>query len=102
MVSEFLTDLGELRDALRKAGADPAAIDAAIVKLVDDVDFALLIPGPVGALVETIDDPLAKLGIAAKVSSLFRRKERVRKQRRANQPDPVDDADAPTEDRAGN
>ena len=105
-VAEFLSDLAELRGELRKHGVQPAVLDAAIVKLVDDVDFALLIPGPIGLLVETLDDPLAKLGLAVKISSLFARKARVRKQRRANQPDPVPDSvdpsDLPTEEPPGN
>lgn len=108
MITEFLSDLQELRVELRKAGADASVIDAAIVQFVADVDFSRLIPAPFGAIVEAMDDPIAQLGIAAKIAGLFRRKEGVRRktpkgERRANQPDPVEDpADAPTEEPAGN
>lgn len=98
----FLQDLQELRGELRKHGATPEVVDAAIVQFVADVDFAQVIPAPFGAIVETIDDPIAQLGLAAKIAGLFRRKDGVRRKtpRRANQPDPVDDD--PTESPPGN
>lgn len=47
------------------------AANAAAVWLAEHVDFSELIPGPIGDLIEAIDDPLAKSKLAGKALQAF-------------------------------
>jgi hypothetical protein len=65
-VSEFLkelpwADLRKLYERLLSAGQRPNAAAAAVAEIVDElVDLDVLIPGPVGEVLEAVDRPILR------------------------------------------
>jgi hypothetical protein len=75
-------DVAELIDVLEAAGATPEeAVEAAARWLMDEIDWAKVIRGPVGVFLEAADDKA--IGVAKVLIKLVLRSKGFRKRREA-------------------
>lgn len=75
-------DIDDLEKDMVTLGLDPEqAADATAIWVAEHVDFTKVFPPPIGALVEAIDDPIARSGMAGKVLRTFRKLRPFRKRR---------------------
>lgn len=79
--ADILDDILDLADELDTQAPELGAGDQVLVFLADRIDFTQLVPGPIGQVLERIDDPLAKLGVVSKLVKLLRK---VRIKRRSD------------------